>query len=227
MASKYMKPRLPHPLSNKMYQMNELNKLTSNLNINYDPRRNELTNYANIAKFGAIPKTTNSNSTTKNKSSVSLSSSLAASSGNANWIQTEISELKQLMKVELVHKINRLNEIHEERKRKTLDRRKSSFDDLKLLSKISFNDIKEENAQPIESGERLAFLEHTLAEIADGDLESLKNIHVLTMIIGPFKNSSASFDVIKYTASLLFLPFVIDDVSTKDKDLIRQVSLCF
>lgn len=70
-----------------------------------------------------------------------------------------------------------------------------------------------EDQQPIECEEWLAFLQKSMQEIMNGELGSLCQPNLTTIIIAPLRNANSSCQVMEYVACLLSLPFVVPDVS--------------
>ncbi|XP_075158948.1 STKc_STK36 domain-containing protein fused [Haematobia irritans] len=69
----------------------------------------------------------------------------------------------------------------------------------------------ESQSPPMESEEWLAFLERTIQEVLDGELESLKQKNLVSIIVAPLRNSKAIPKVIESVAQLLSLPFVLNE----------------
>ncbi|XP_017042135.1 serine/threonine-protein kinase fused [Drosophila ficusphila] len=82
----------------------------------------------------------------------------------------------------------------------------------------------ESQSPPIENDEWLAFLNRSVQELLDGELDSLKQHNLVSIIVAPLRNSKAIPRVLKSVAQLLSLPFVIvDPVLQADLELIRNV----
>uniref|UniRef100_W8BYT1 non-specific serine/threonine protein kinase n=1 Tax=Ceratitis capitata TaxID=7213 RepID=W8BYT1_CERCA len=69
----------------------------------------------------------------------------------------------------------------------------------------------ESQSPPIENDEWLAFLNRTMQEVLDGELDSLKQHNLVSIIVAPLRNSKAIPKVIASVAQLLSLPFVADE----------------
>lgn len=88
-------------------------------------------------------------------------------------------------------------------------------------------------SQPIENEEWIAFLQKSMHEILEGELESLKQTNLVSIIVAPLRNAKASCKVLENVAILLSLPMVmggtqsdlamIESVSVKLKMLFRQI----
>ncbi|XP_058811585.1 serine/threonine-protein kinase fused isoform X2 [Topomyia yanbarensis] len=63
---------------------------------------------------------------------------------------------------------------------------------------------------PIENEEWLVFLQKSMQEILDGELDSLKQQNFVSIIVAPLRNCRASSKVIENVAYLLGLPLAID-----------------
>ncbi|XP_026475229.1 serine/threonine-protein kinase fused-like [Ctenocephalides felis] len=63
--------------------------------------------------------------------------------------------------------------------------------------------------QPIENEEWLAFIHKTMREVLDGDLDSLKQQNLLSIIISPLRHNCVSSEVAKSVAQLLAIPLVV------------------
>ncbi|XP_058448995.1 serine/threonine-protein kinase fused [Malaya genurostris] len=63
---------------------------------------------------------------------------------------------------------------------------------------------------PIENEEWLVFLQKSMQEILDGELDSLKQQNFVSIIVAPLRNCRASSKVIENVANLLGLPLAID-----------------
>lgn len=61
----------------------------------------------------------------------------------------------------------------------------------------------------IENDEWLAFIHRSMQEVLDGELDSLKQQNLVSMIVAPLRNSKASCKVVESVAQLLSLPFVL------------------
>lgn len=76
---------------------------------------------------------------------------------------------------------------------------------------------------PIENDEWLVFLQRSMEEVMEGDIESMLLPSFVDVVVGPLRNPHASCRVIEYIASLLSLPFAKDDVSREETDSLRKV----
>ncbi|XP_055587389.1 serine/threonine-protein kinase fused [Uranotaenia lowii] len=63
---------------------------------------------------------------------------------------------------------------------------------------------------PIENEEWLVFLQKSMQEILDGELDSLKQQNFVSIIVAPLRNCRASAKVVENVANLLSLPLAID-----------------
>ncbi|KAH8420453.1 hypothetical protein KR009_010564 [Drosophila setifemur] len=82
----------------------------------------------------------------------------------------------------------------------------------------------ESQSPPIENDEWLAFLNRSVQEILDGELDSLKQHNLVSIIVAPLRNSKAIPRVLQSVAQLLSLPFVLTEpLLIVDLELIRNV----
>ncbi|KAM7347753.1 STKc_STK36 domain-containing protein fused [Cochliomyia hominivorax] len=72
----------------------------------------------------------------------------------------------------------------------------------------------ESQSPPIENEEWLAFLHRSMQEVLDGELESLKQQNLVSIIVAPLRNSKAIPKVVDSVAQLLSLPFVLNEPSS-------------
>jgi hypothetical protein len=79
------------------------------------------------------------------------------------------------------------------------------------------------STHPIESDEWLAFLQRTMEEVMDGDVEAMLQCNFVGVVVSPLRNPGASCRVVEYVACLLSLPFVVNDVSEEEVSEIKQV----
>uniref|UniRef100_A0A1B6D4B8 non-specific serine/threonine protein kinase n=2 Tax=Clastoptera arizonana TaxID=38151 RepID=A0A1B6D4B8_9HEMI len=78
---------------------------------------------------------------------------------------------------------------------------------------------------PLETEEWLVFLQQSMEEVFEGDLESIRDKSFISMVTAPLTNPGASSQVIEYIACLLSLPYVEDHVSPAELRQIQQVYL--
>ncbi|GAB0095339.1 Serine/threonine-protein kinase fused [Sergentomyia squamirostris] len=64
-------------------------------------------------------------------------------------------------------------------------------------------------SSPIENEEWLAFVHRSMQEVLDGELDSLKQQNLVSIIVSPLRNAKASCKVVESVAQLLSLPFVL------------------
>ncbi|XP_067640071.1 serine/threonine-protein kinase fused [Eurosta solidaginis] len=69
----------------------------------------------------------------------------------------------------------------------------------------------EAQSPPIENDEWLEFLNRTIQEVVDGELDPLKQHNLVSIIVAPLRNSKAIPKVVNRVAQLLSLPFVSDE----------------
>lgn len=82
----------------------------------------------------------------------------------------------------------------------------------------------ESQSPPIENDEWLAFLNRSVQEILDGELDSLKQHNLVSIIVAPLRNAKAIPRVLQSVAQLLSLPFVLaDPLLIVDLEIIRNV----
>ncbi|KAG7188500.1 hypothetical protein KM043_008135 [Ampulex compressa] len=78
--------------------------------------------------------------------------------------------------------------------------------------------------RPIENEEWIAFLQRSMEEIMDGELDSLLQQNCVSVFVSPLRNPAANCRVVEYVACLLSLPFVVS-VGTEILEKIEQVYL--
>lgn len=83
------------------------------------------------------------------------------------------------------------------------------------------------STHPIESDEWLAFLQRTMEEVMDGDVEAMLQCSFVGVVVSPLRNPGASCRVVEYVACLLSLPFVVSNVSEEEVSEIQQVIRIF
>lgn len=88
--------------------------------------------------------------------------------------------------------------------------------EIMVKGKLSFS----ENSNPIENDEWMVFLLRTIEEVIAGEMASLSQPSLATIIISPLENRYTSPKVLVYIANLLSLPFVVPD--TLD-DVVEQI----
>ncbi|XP_023248255.1 serine/threonine-protein kinase fused [Copidosoma floridanum] len=105
---------------------------------------------------------------------------------------------------------------------------KSQFNNDELYANFPIEDKQETNIyenttlfdfveeHPIENDEWIAFLQNSMEEIMEGEINSLLQENCVSVFISPLKNTAASCRVTQYISSLLSLPFV---VPLKNKDM--------
>uniref|UniRef100_A0A2M4AE33 non-specific serine/threonine protein kinase n=1 Tax=Anopheles triannulatus TaxID=58253 RepID=A0A2M4AE33_9DIPT len=71
----------------------------------------------------------------------------------------------------------------------------------------------------IENEEWLVFLQRSMQEILDGELDSLRQRNFVCIIVAPLRNCKASAKVIEHVAHLLSLPLAIDIPPTLHRDI--------
>lgn len=105
------------------------------------------------------------------------------------------------------------------------------------LCNLSQNDIKsaksggqsllswmsENNPQPIECEEWLFFLQKTMEEVMEGEIDVMTQENFVAMLVAPLHNPHASSKVIEYVANLLSLPFVVNGISNDALTRIKEV----
>uniref|UniRef100_A0A182NN30 non-specific serine/threonine protein kinase n=1 Tax=Anopheles dirus TaxID=7168 RepID=A0A182NN30_9DIPT len=74
---------------------------------------------------------------------------------------------------------------------------------------------------PIENEEWLAFLQRSIQEIFDGELESLKQQNFVCIIVAPLRNCRASAKVVENVAHLLSLPLALNTPPSLLRDIIN------
>ncbi|XP_049533950.1 serine/threonine-protein kinase fused [Anopheles darlingi] len=72
---------------------------------------------------------------------------------------------------------------------------------------------------PIENEEWLVFLQRSMQEILDGELDSLRQRNFVCIIVAPLRNCKASAKVIEHVAHLLSLPLAIDIPPTLQRNI--------
>lgn len=91
------------------------------------------------------------------------------------------------------------------------ERRKSSN-----ITVSEWNNRDDDSAKnaPIENEEWIAFLHRSMQEIIDGELDSVKQQNLVSIIVTPLRNNKASFKVLENVAQLLSLPLVLYGLSS-------------
>ncbi|KAJ1530420.1 hypothetical protein ONE63_005328 [Megalurothrips usitatus] len=85
--------------------------------------------------------------------------------------------------------------------------------------------ISEDNTQPIECEEWLVFLQKTMEEVMEGEVDVMTQENFVAMLVAPMRNPLASSKVIEYVANLLSLPFVVNGVTDHALVRIKEVYL--
>lgn len=78
--------------------------------------------------------------------------------------------------------------------------------------------------RPIENEEWVAFLQSSMEEIMDGEVDSMLQQNCVSVFVSPLRNPVASSRVVEYVACLLSLPFTVS-VSKENLEKIKQVYL--
>ncbi|XP_021914869.1 serine/threonine-protein kinase fused isoform X2 [Zootermopsis nevadensis] len=81
------------------------------------------------------------------------------------------------------------------------------------------------NTHPIESDEWLAFLQRTMEEVMDGDVDAMQQCNFVGVVVSPLRNPGASSRVMEYVSCLLSLPFVVNEVIEEEILKIQQIYL--
>ncbi|XP_014217801.1 serine/threonine-protein kinase fused-like [Copidosoma floridanum] len=79
--------------------------------------------------------------------------------------------------------------------------------------------------QPIENEEWMVFLQRSMEEMMDGEIDTLLQDNCVSVFVSTLKNPGASCRVHEYVACLLSLPFVLDCVTADDLERIQRVYL--
>jgi len=72
---------------------------------------------------------------------------------------------------------------------------------------------------PIENGEWIAFLQKSMEEIMEGDIDSMLQQNCVSVFVSPLRNPAANCRVIEYVACLLALPFTVSISQTNLKKI--------
>lgn len=78
--------------------------------------------------------------------------------------------------------------------------------------------------RPIENEEWVAFLQKSMEEVMEGEVDSLLQQNCASVFVSPLRNPAASCRVVEYVACLLSLPFTMS-VSKKNLEKIQRVYL--
>ncbi|XP_032673839.1 serine/threonine-protein kinase fused [Odontomachus brunneus] len=78
--------------------------------------------------------------------------------------------------------------------------------------------------RPIENEEWVAFLQSSMEEIMEGEMDSMLQQNCVSVFVSPLRNPVASSRVVEYVACLLSLPFTVS-VSKENLEKIKQVYL--
>jgi len=72
---------------------------------------------------------------------------------------------------------------------------------------------------PIENGEWIAFLQKSMEEIMEGDIDSMLQQNCVSVFVSPLRNPAANCRVIEFVACLLALPFTVSVSQTNLKKI--------
>ncbi|XP_014480493.1 PREDICTED: serine/threonine-protein kinase fused [Dinoponera quadriceps] len=78
--------------------------------------------------------------------------------------------------------------------------------------------------RPIENEEWIAFLQNSMEEIMEGEVDSMLQQNCVSVFVSPLRNPAASSRVVEYVACLLSLPFTVS-VNKENLEKIKQVYL--
>lgn len=78
--------------------------------------------------------------------------------------------------------------------------------------------------RPIENEEWVAFLQSSMEEIMEGEVDSMLQQNCVSVFVSPLRNPAASSRVVEYVACLLSLPFTVT-ISKENLEKIKQVYL--
>lgn len=78
--------------------------------------------------------------------------------------------------------------------------------------------------RPIENEEWIAFLQKSMEEVMEGEVDSLLQQNCVSVFVSPLRNPAASCRVVEYVACLLSLPFTVS-TSKENIEKIEQVYL--
>lgn len=78
--------------------------------------------------------------------------------------------------------------------------------------------------RPIENEEWVAFLQRSMEEVMEGEIDSLLQQNCVSVFVSPLRNPAAGCRVVEYVACLLSLPFTVS-VSKENLKKIEQVYL--
>ncbi|CAH0555122.1 unnamed protein product [Brassicogethes aeneus] len=102
----------------------------------------------------------------------------------------------------------------------------NSTDSIKTLAKVfgSTANLIEDN-HPIESDEWIVFLKKNIQEIQNGEMTSLTQAKLASIIVSPLRNNNSSPKVLTYIARLMSIPFVLRGVMDDMLNQIQKVYL--
>lgn len=93
-----------------------------------------------------------------------------------------------------------------------------------IISQTSEDD-SERMATPLEAEEWLVFLQQSMMEVMQGDVESMSEKSFITMVTNALTNHGTTPKVTEYIACLLALPYVAPGVSKSELATITKVRL--
>ncbi|XP_011503208.1 PREDICTED: serine/threonine-protein kinase fused [Ceratosolen solmsi marchali] len=85
--------------------------------------------------------------------------------------------------------------------------------------------IPNDTEQPIENEEWVVFLQRSMEEMMDGEIESLLQENCMSVFVSPLKNPASSCRVVEYISCLMSLPFVLGCITGEDLERIQRVYL--
>ncbi|KAK3924318.1 Serine/threonine-protein kinase 36 [Frankliniella fusca] len=83
--------------------------------------------------------------------------------------------------------------------------------------------MSENSPEPIQCEEWLCFLQKTMEEVMEGEVDEMTQENSVAMLVAPLRNPHASSKVIEYVANLLSLPFVVNGISNDALTRIKEV----
>ncbi|XP_020284918.1 serine/threonine-protein kinase fused isoform X2 [Pseudomyrmex gracilis] len=78
--------------------------------------------------------------------------------------------------------------------------------------------------RPIENEEWIAFLQRSMEEVMDGEIDSLLQQNCVSVFVSPLRNPAADYRVVEYVTCLLSLPFTVS-INKENLEKIERVYL--
>ncbi|XP_053693653.1 serine/threonine-protein kinase fused [Sabethes cyaneus] len=130
------------------------------------------------------------------------------------WLKSHVLERRKLSQnidnFSLRLELERKSQSVEKKSSTDLPENKGKIEKITPTLLPGWDSCDESQNPPIENEEWLVFLQKSMQEIIDGELDSLKQQNFVSIIVAPLRNCRASAKVIENVAYLLGLPLAID-----------------